>query len=163
MGKVIQEVTTETVDHRTGENTETTTERVINLPQEPAFVKIYLEDISKLYDLPANSSRLLHALLRQMNYDSIITLSAPAKRRIAKDLKISLSTINNQLTALTKTDVLQRIDRGEYMLNPSLFAKGAWNDVRRLRNKYFELKVTYNTETGKREVTSEMRDERDQK
>lgn len=157
MGKVVQEVTTETVDHGTGENIETTTERVISLPQEPPFVKLYLDDIAKLYNLPRRTSDTIHALLRQMNFDSIITLTAPAKRRIAEQLNTSVSTLENQLGKLVKADVLRRMDRGEYMLNPNLFARGRWTDVRRLRDKYFELRVTYGPD-GKRSVKGDILD-----
>lgn len=158
MAKLVRDVTIEHVNRETGEVRSTTREQVIQLPNEPPFVKLYLDDIAKLFDLPARTSDTIHALLRQMNFDSIITLTAPAKRRIAEQLGTSVSTIENQLSKLVSADILRRIDRGEYMLNPSLFARGAWTDVRKLRDKYFELKVTYGP-AGERKVKGQILDQ----
>ena len=52
---------------------------------------------------------------------------------------------------------MKRIGRGSFLLNPSLFAKGSWNDIRRLREKYIELKIIYNS-NGKKDISVTIND-----
>lgn len=158
MGKIIREIESSTIDFATGEITEKITHRVKTLSQEPPFVKVYLDDIVSLYNLPARSSNMIHVLLTKMDYEGIISLNAASKRRMAAQLGTSLSVIDNQLSSLSKTKVLQRLDRGEYMFNPNLFAKGFWADIKKLRDKFIELKISYNTKTEERKISTSIRE-----
>ncbi|WP_063657595.1 replication/maintenance protein RepL [Candidatus Arsenophonus triatominarum] len=92
-----------------------------------------------------------------MNYDGQIILNAAVKRMIASLINVKEQSISNSITCLIQKDIMQRIDTGIYVLNPTLFAKGAWGDVRKLREKYLELKVTYTPE-GKRILASNLKD-----
>ena len=130
------------VDYNTGEIKETEQTNVIRLPREPAYVKMYIEDLSKILDLSHCSRTLVYALLRQMNYEGIITLNASARQRIADYLKITEQTVRNKLTELCKKGVLKRLNRGEYEMNPHLFAKGDWVDIHKRREK-FQLTIEY--------------------
>lgn len=161
MGKIVKEIETTKIDKTTGEITEHVSHTVMNLPQEPPFVKVYLDDIVRLYNLPTKSSETLYVLVRKMDYDGIITLTAAYKRRVAEQLGTSVSVIDNQLSRLTKTNLLTRIDRGEYMLDPNLFARGSWPDIRKLRDKYIELRISYDLDSGNRKISSELVNKKD--
>ena len=154
--RIIQENTTTHVDRETGEETSRTTESVAYLPTEPPYVKLYLDDLAKLYGLPKAGSDLLHALLRKMDYEGIITLVASSKRRIADELGIKPQTIDNNIQALLKSDILRRAGRGEFMFNPNLFAKGDWKSIYKQRNKYIQLTMTY-TNSGERKVSASVK------
>ncbi len=103
------------------------------LPREPDYVKLYLSDIQTLSNLPKWTDRILHELLRLMNYKNQIVLNSSIKKEIAEEFKIHLKTIDNALVMLVKQGVLIRKDKGLYLGNPLLFGKGEWKDIRELR------------------------------
>jgi hypothetical protein len=159
--RILQSHTKDQVDFETGEVKSSSTEKVINFPSEPPFVKLYLEDISKLYGLPKAGNDLLHCLLRKMDYEGIMTLVSTSKMRIAKELGLKVQTIDNNIQEMLKKDVLQRMGRGEFMFNPNIFAKGEWKDIYKQRNKYVEMKIVYK-EDGTRTINGKVKDAADE-
>ena len=103
------------------------------LPKEPDYVKLYLSDIQMLNNLPKWTDRILHELLRMMNYRNQIVLNSSIKKEIAAEFKIHIKTIDNALVMLVKQNILIRKDKGLYLGNPLLFGKGEWKDIRELR------------------------------
>jgi hypothetical protein len=103
------------------------------IPAEPNFIKLYLQDICKLNDLPKTSSKLLNELLKYSNYENLILLPAGIKKEIAKKLDTTVATLDNALSKLTKKEVLKREGTGMYRLNPFLFGKGSWANVSEIR------------------------------
>lgn len=156
--RVVSQTTRADIDYQTGEIVRSTTENVAYLPSEPPYVKLYLDDVAKLYGLPKAGSDLLHALLRKMDYHGIITLVSASKKRIADDIGVKPQTIDNNIQALLRADILTRSGRGEFMFNPKLFARGEWKNIYKQRGKYLELSVTYSSD-GARVVKGSLRDE----
>ena len=144
--KLTQKVITETLDKETGEISQGEITTIFTgREKEPPFLKMYLDDIEILHRLPKNSGDVLHELLRYMNYQSEITINSLIKKRICEKLEIkNIRSINNFLSQMVKKDVLQRIGREVYVINPYLIAKGEWKDIKGLRVKY--------KENGKREI-----------
>lgn len=140
--------TTEKIDFKTGEIEESTvvTTFTEKIPNEPAFIKLYLADILYLKGLQTTQSSLLFALLQQMNYQNEIVLNASIKRRIAKDVGLTTGTIDNNLSNFVKKNILFRVDRGVYQANPILFGRGEWKDIYKLR-----LEVEYSN-NGERKL-----------
>ena len=136
MPKIILEKTETFLDYKTGEINEEFNLTTIKIPKEPPFIKLYLEDLVKLNNLPKSNSSVLYELVKLVNYNGEINLSSFSKERIVKILKIkNPKSLDNSIQKLVKTDIMKRIGRGCFLLNPSLFAKGSWNDIRRLREK----------------------------
>jgi hypothetical protein len=158
--QIVQQTVTETVDRSTGESHSRTVENISYMPTEPPYVKVYLDDIAKLYGLPKAGSSLLHCLLRKMDYDGIITLVSASKKRIADELNIKPQTVDNNIQALLKSDILKRSGRGEFMFNPMLFAKGEWKNIYKQRNKYVELTLTYSA-TGERTISGKVKNQQE--
>lgn len=154
--RIISQRTIEEVNHETGEIVRATTENVAYMPAEPPYVKLYLDDVARLYGLPKAGSDLLHSLLRKMDYDGIITLVSSSKKRIADDIGVKTQTIDNNIQALLKADILRRAGRGEFMFNPNLFAKGDWKNIYKQKGKYVELTVTYSND-GSRKIKGELK------
>ena len=123
------------VNHETGEITETIVkkDRTVKIEKEPDYIKLYLQDICKLNDLPKTSSKLLKKLLKYSNYENLILLPSYIKKIIAKELETSIPTIDNSLSKLTKKGILRREGTGVYRLNPHLFGKGSWQDIKKIR------------------------------
>jgi hypothetical protein len=121
----------ETIDKETGESLKIYSEAIV--PKEPDYVKLYLENITKLNDVQGWTDPVLHELLKLMNYRNEIVLNAAVKKRMAVEIKISTRTIDNALSMLVKKSINFREDTGLYKGNPFLFGKGEWRDIRELR------------------------------
>ena len=154
--QIIQVNKKEVLDHATGEIKESSQETVSYLPTEPPYVKLYLDDVAKLYGLPKSGSAMLHSLLRKMDFDGVITLVASSKKRMAEEINVKPQTIDNNIQALLKTDILRRAGRSEFMFNPELFARGDWKTISKHRGRYLELSISY-TEDGERSIKGEVK------
>lgn len=149
----------QTVDHVTGEVTTTTTVRSYK-GDEPNYIKLYLDDISYLYELPKAASELMMELLNYVTYGTQeIILNATTKKRISAKTGLATQTINNRLSDLAKKGVLDRTGTGVYTLNPYLFGKGDWKTIRELRATNLHLKIEYDAATGKRAIKGGIVDE----
>ena len=150
--KITSSKETVTIDHETGEVLTTTQEKNSIVESEPPFVKVYVNDISRLNDLSPATNKVLNLLVRSMGYKGIVAAYMPVKKMIAKDLDISINTINKAISEMHKKGILIRKDKGLYIADPSLFGRGKWEDIRKIR-----LIVSYD-ENG-RKVISEKYDE----
>lgn len=117
---------------------------------EPTFIKLYLDDVLYLSDMPTKHSAILYELLKRSTYagskDGMqVIINASLKRRIQKSLGLkNIGSISNAITDLVKGKILYRVDVGMYNFNPYLFGKGDWQDISRLR-----LEVNYDDIKGK--------------
>jgi hypothetical protein len=152
MKKLIQETEITSIS-AAGEILNTTNSRVIQIPREPAFVKLYIEDLSNIYKLPKNSPELLYELLKKLDYEGLISLNSSNKKRICEQTGKALKTLDNFLSMLVDKDVFRRVDRGIFSPNPHLFGRGEWRDIYKRREAW--LKVEYDDVGGKK-VTSSL-------
>lgn len=113
-------------------------EKTINWGSEPNYIKIYLDTVLYLKDLPKGLNGILYAFLKRMSYGNQIVVNAALKRQIAKELELSLSSINNAISKFVKGELLYREDTGIYKVNPHLFGKGDWKDIAKIR-----LEITF--------------------
>ena len=144
MGKITQSIEREVLDSN-GNMISKTTNRTIFWGDEPPYVKMYLDSLLYLKDMPKGYNVVLNALLKRMSYagdvdGQVIVVNRAVKERISKELGISVSRIDNVMGDLTKGELLYRIDRGMYRVNPNFFGKGDWQDIARLR-----LEVTFDS------------------
>ena len=67
-----------------------------------------------------------------------------------EELKMPMNTLNKQIDNLRKANILLPIPnkRGCYLVDPNLFARGSWNDIKQLR-----LIIDYNID-GSRNLSS---------
>jgi len=141
--KLVRTVTE--VDRQTGEvlsSTSNVTE-LRPLPKEPPYIKLYVEDLTRLLGL-ANSEILLY-IAASIGYDGIASLSTTRRARIALTCGVSEKTVRNAITEYLRAGVLRRVGRAEYELDPHLFGKGEWADIRERRAR-FQLEVQYGEE-----------------
>lgn len=141
----------ETVDKET--NKTTLIESVGVLPNEPHFVKLYLDGIMLYADCPSWQNKVLHALLKRVEYKTNeLNLPSGQKTRIVEELEISMSSLNNAISTFVKRGLLIRTGKGVFLANPHLFGNGDWNTISKLR-----LTVDFSAEgiTMKGDVQSE--------
>lgn len=154
--KISQELKREFVNSSTGEITHQITETSSYVEREPDYVKIYIQDILKLKDLPKSSNSILLSILKRMGYNHQITLIAPIKRQIAEELSVELVTISKAIESFCKKDILIRQDRGLYIVNPYFFGRGKWEDIKKIR-----MTIEYSAK-GRMFLRSQINDEVDQ-
>lgn len=124
--------------------------KVLSWGAEPSYIKLYLQDILYLSDMPTKHSAILYELLKRSSYagdkDGMqVIVNASLKRRIKEMLGFkNMSSVNNAITDFVKGKILYRVDVGMYNFNPFLFGKGDWQDISRLR-----LEVNYDDIKGK--------------
>lgn len=131
------------------------TAEIINIrpmPPEPPYVKMYIDDLGRISGLQASHTAILTYVAALVDYDGIITLNARRKACVAATTGCSVKTIENAITEYMKHDIVRRIGRAEYELNPSLFAKGEWKNIRE-RREAFSVHISY-TKTGRHIVTT---------
>lgn len=138
-------------DQVTGEvlSDNVTTQIITSKGSEPPFIKLYLDDLILLCDLPTKSSAILWELIKNMSYDNEIALNSYRKKKIIETLDIKMSTLNNALSSFVKKEILFRVGPGTFIPNPYLFARGSWDDIAELR-----MIVSY--KAGKREIQLEI-------
>jgi hypothetical protein len=120
-------------NHETGEICETSVFKNIRHDNEPSYIKLYVSDLCKLNDIPKTGNAVLNELLRLTDYNNEIILNAGIKKRITEKLKIKKGSLDNNISKLKKHKILVNVERGIYMLNPNLFGKGKWEDIKKLR------------------------------
>lgn len=121
--------------------------------KEPKYVKLYTQDIGRLYGLPPSCNKLLVTLAHYMIPKSnMVLLYGPVKDTLCHDLHISRDTLNKAIDTLYKQGFLIRKSRACYIMDPEIFGFGSWSDIKKLR-----LMIEYNpdgTKSIKTEVTN---------
>ena len=146
----------ETVNIQTGEVIlESTKSQSFLIDKEPSYVKLYLEDISRLKDIPPGMNKVLFELMKSIGYNGIIMAYKPVKEIMCANMGISISYLNKCINEFHKKGILIRYARGVYIADPNLFAKGSWSNIQNLR-----LVIEYNidgTKSLKSNVGEEMK------
>lgn len=139
------ETTESFVNELTGELLPFVTEitEVNALPVEPNYLKLYIEDLGLLKRLSDGEINILLGIAAVSEYSGEVHLPLLIKQRIANSAGVKIQTINNIIAKLINKDVIKRIGTTVYILNPDLFAKGKWRDIREQR-KTFQSITTYN-------------------
>lgn len=139
------------VNEETGQVKQTVTNTISRVPQEPLYVKVYLEDIHRIYDLPKGCSPALYEILKEMNWKGLISLPKYIKETCAAAAGLTPASFNNTLSDLVKHDILKRVGQTVYIANSHLFGQGKWIEIMEKRETY---NITINYKGGKRKVTS---------
>ena len=121
-----------------------------NYNKEDSFVKIYIDDIMKLINLPKKTGDIFFLLLEYIGYNNQVVINSSIKRIISDKLNIKFDTVNKAITVLNANGLLIRQDTGIYLVNPYYVGKGSWNDITKLR-----ITCEYSKELG-REIKYEQ-------
>ena len=115
-----------------------------DLGQEPPYVKLYLDAVLYLSDMPKGHSPIMLSIIKRIpwaNQEQGIAINSSVKRLIAKELNCSVTKIDHAITDFVKGELLIREDIGLYRINPYIFGRGEWKDIAELR-----LHVTFNVQ-----------------
>lgn len=142
-----------TVDYDTGEVREETIVTESKIPSEPPYVKLYIDDLGSILGLEKGEKRVLLSLACSIDYEGSVSVTSTRRQRLAERCQLSVKSFNNAISALATKGLIKVIGRGEYELNPKLFAKGDWRQVY-ARRRAFQLQVTYSEKGRSIETTS---------
>jgi Firmicute plasmid replication protein (RepL) len=148
--KIYQTETKTIIDHQTGEILQTEHQQKGFVEKEPDYVKLYLQDVARLKDLSPSASSLMTLIIRSMGYNNLFFAFKPLKEMFCEELNMPMNTLNKQIERLKNSGILLPIPnkRGCYLVDPNLFARGSWNDIKQLR-----LVIDYNID-GSRTLSS---------
>jgi len=132
---------TTTVIDQEGNRIMETQNRTIRYDTEPNYVKIYLDTVLYISDLPKGYNSILMSFLTHMTYAStnnnyggqIIYTNKQLKEDIANRNNVSLARVNQSLSDFCKGKLFERIGTATYRVNPHLFGKGDWSDIAKIR------------------------------
>jgi len=142
----------QTFDEQTGELLGRETKvRTFVVEKEPQYVKLYTQDIGRIYGLKNSQNRVLMALAKYMAFNTnIIVLYGPVKDMLCKELGMNKNTFNMAIDQLYKQGFLIRKARACYVLDPCLFGTGSWQDVKNVR-----LSIEYHAD-GTKTIRTEL-------
>lgn len=138
------------VDDNSGEILKTSRTEISMFESEPPYVKLYLNDIGRLNGLNTSEQKILNELIFNMGYKNIVPSYKPVKLLIAEKLNMNYNTLNERIKSLCKKGILIRQARGFYIMDPNLFGRGNWNDIKKIR-----MVVEYN-EDGTKTINTEI-------
>lgn len=153
--KITHQEIVNTVNHETGEVTNQEKITHVTIETEPNYVKLYINTLLAFKELPSTMNALLVELLSYMTYangeaDSggqLIIISGYVKQQIAAKLNFKLNTVEHNITRLIKSGILKRLGSSTYQVNPYMFGKGEWKDIK-------AIQATFNFNTG--EIKAEI-------
>lgn len=131
--------------------------------KEPDYVKVYLDNILLINNLPSGIQKTLNVLLKRMAYDNIVVLNAYIKKQMAQELGFStVQSLNNNINKLVKEGIMSRKGTGTYEMNPFLFGRGSWDNIKQIRFEviFEEGKISQKADFDYKDEVASTREER---
>jgi hypothetical protein len=126
------------------------------LDTEPPFLKVYIEKLLALKDLPSEHHIILFEMLQIMCRKTNIVYLAQHTREIIAE-KLGLKThkyVIQKVNKMVEANILAKHTRGSYIVNTDFVSGLEWDDFFAIREKYYYLQTRFNTETGEVSYTS---------
>lgn len=155
--KIVQIAERQVLDRETGEIVQSEQDRILQIPREPPYVKMYIDDLGEVLGVPQGPRGLIYHLARRVDYNGLISLTPGVRRHICQEAGIKAQSLSNYLTTLVKHDILYRTASSEYTLNPKYFARGDWREIYKRRQSW-KMTVVYDFD-GRKTVTGQAVEE----
>ncbi len=114
------------------------------------FVKIFFDDIEKLFSLTGSERALLDLMIKSISLSNRNSINMTPKRKKEYASKIGLKTyrsVTNMLKNMELKDVIKRLEPDEYpsqfTINPELLFKG---------NEFNQVKMILTYSDGKKDI-----------
>ena len=147
--RIIKTSDTLLVNFTNGEVVARENSKAYRIPQEPPYVKLYLDTVMYLCDLQERHSGVLMAILQFAPFadaeHQFIILNRGIKMRIAEMIGKTENYVSHTIMELAKGKILIHDNRSprssSYQINPHIIARGDWKNIEKLR-----LHVDFSTE-----------------
>jgi hypothetical protein len=111
------------------------------LGKEPSYIKIYLDTVLTFKDVSKSLNPILFEFLKYMSYANvydntggqIIFVNKLMKEVVAKSTNVTIKRVEQAITQFVKAGIFKRIGVGTYQVNPNIFGKGDWKDIKKIR------------------------------
>ena len=139
----------ETINNITGEVISTKKDEVIRREKTPQFIMLFTAgapDLVKANLTKAQSHVLWKILEKYTHTGNSLKITPATKKIMAKELNLTLRTVGAYIRVLIHKDIIQELDvygSKDYFLNPHIFGRGEWNNIKKLR---YETSVEFNFE-----------------
>lgn len=148
MGAKVFESQNRIVDKETGEQLSLET-KIVKTVSIDNFIQIYLEDLAGLFKIDNMSEyKVIIWLWKKSTFNAKnsglgnkIFLVKSEKEEIAKETNLSYSRVNNIISELVKKNLLIKLGRSVYVLNPQYFFKGYLTDRPQVIRTIIEYKI----------------------
>ena len=144
----------EHIDSVTGEVTSKTSTKVVKRDKTPDFIMLFTEGAPLLSDasLSKREQNILNEILSTwVGLNNRVDFSQVLRAHLAKVLDYSPSSIYKGLNSLKrkkifveKNNITENDVKGAIYLNPNIFGKGHWNDIKKLR---YDIQIDFDFET----------------
>lgn len=114
--------------------------------QEPNFVKLYIEDLCTIKGLSTTQYKIFNFMLENMNWDNIVAYGPNTKDKFLTEHNLINQTFNNNISRLIQSGLIERMGRGEFLVNKKYAVKVEWSKVQKIRW------VTEYTKKGKKQT-----------
>lgn len=148
---ITREETNTIVDYATGEvireDRNTTT---LKVECEPGYIKVYLGFASAMLNfqkaikgLKERDALVLYGMLESMQYDNTIVLDGEGMNIIASKSNVNVRTVQRYRKVFLDIQILLpytkpdgTISKQRFIVNPNIFGRGKWEDIKELRLQY---------------------------
>lgn len=142
--KITYMQTKETYDFATGEMTSEERITSIKLATEPNYIKLYIDCLLTFKELSKSLNPILLEFLKYMSYAStadnfggqVIYVNAQMKRNIASSQKVTVKRVDQAITHFVKANIFKRIATATYQVNPNMFGRGEWKDIKNIKANF---------------------------
>jgi len=135
--KVIYEEVKQEVDNKTGEIITDVHRTVKKVQKTPDFVMLFTEGVGYLVNAKLTKQEMAVLMLYisryVSHYENTLLIDKGTKEVVAEELRTTVNFVNKTISKLHKTKII--IKDKHYKLNPYIFGKGNWNEIRRLRQE----------------------------
>ena len=135
--KVIYEEVKQEVDNKTGEIITDVHRTVKKVQKTPDFVMLFTEGVGYLVNAKLTKQEMAVLMLYisryVSHYENTLLIDKGTKEVVAEELRTTVNFVNKTISKLHKTGII--IKDKHYKLNPYIFGKGNWNEIRRLRQE----------------------------
>lgn len=146
----IAEKTYVILDVETGEILSQESEIIKTRQKEPDFVKVYLNAILTFSGIKSISSDFLVCLCNYITYANDektqmrVIINKMIKDEMTQKLNIKINMIEKYIRKCVESGILFKTEyRGSYIVNPFLFAKGEWKNIKSLQTEFDYINGTW--------------------
>ena len=101
--------------------------------QEPDFVKLYVKDLCSVKGLSTTQYKIFYFMLENMNWDNVVAYGSNTKDKFLESHGLINQTFNNNIAKLIQSGLIERIGRGEFLVNKRYAVKAEWSKVQKIR------------------------------
>jgi len=127
------------VDNTTGEVIKE--EYVYKQRAEPHYIKLYIDCLCDFKGISKSLNPILLGFVKRMSYAAsdkdyggqILYLNAAFKKAVAAECGVSLKRVDQAITHFVKSGIFARVATATYQVNPEMFGRGQWKDIKNIR------------------------------